>query len=125
MLTGRSGNLVEFRHVLTENSQEKNDHLRCLSQCLKKLQNDVNSCLTDIINQESTSTVPAKGKNQFEFVRLFIVFIVLAPFYLISNPSENFFIMCNNPQNFCFSLNSKKILPCQISLVARQTLLNF
>ena len=65
MLTGRSGNLVEFRHVLTENSQEKNDHLHCLSQCLKKLQNDVNSCLTDIINQESTSTVPAKGNNHF------------------------------------------------------------
>ena len=69
MLTGRSGNLVEFRHVLTENSQKKNDHLQCLSQCLKKLQNDVNSCLTDIINQETTSTVPAKG-NYNHFVSL-------------------------------------------------------
>ena len=70
MLTGRSGNLVEFRHVLTENSQKKNDHLHCLSQCLKKLQNDVNSCLTDIINQETTSTVSAKG-NYNHFVSLF------------------------------------------------------
>lgn len=66
VLTGRSGNLVEFRHVLTENSQKKNDHLHCLSQCLKKLQNDVNSCLTDIINQETTSTVPAKEVSDEE-----------------------------------------------------------
>ena len=115
VLTGRNGNLVEFRHVLTENSQEKNDHLRCLSQCLKKLQNDVNSCLTDIINQESTSTVPAKGKNQFEFVRLFIVFIVLAPFHLISNPSENFLLCVITLRIFVFLLTLRK--SCRAKLV--------
>ena len=72
VLTGRSGNLVEFRHVLTENSQKKSDHLHCLSQCLKKLQNDVNSCLTDIIIQETTSTVPAKGKLPNEMIIIII-----------------------------------------------------
>ena len=112
VLTGRSGNLVEFRHVLTENSQKKNDHLYCLSQCLKKLQNDVNSCLTDIIIQETTSTVPAKGNNHF--VRLFIVHS-LALFHLISNPSENFLLCVITLRIFVFLLPLRK--SCRAKLV--------
>lgn len=56
VLTKRSGELVEFQHVIASKTAQGNkDDLHCLSHSLKKLQSDVNSCLTEIIKQETTA----------------------------------------------------------------------
>ena len=65
MLTKRSGALVEFKHDLhlAESSQGNKENLQSLVHSLKKLQNDINSCLTEIIDQEKTST-PGSQKRK-------------------------------------------------------------
>ena len=74
MLTKRSGALVEFQHVLrsNENSRENKEHLHCLSNCLKKLQSDINSCLTEIIKQDTTvcgsASDNSKGKLDLKLI---------------------------------------------------------
>lgn len=65
VLTNRSGALVEFKHDLHpgESSQENKINLQNLVHSVRKLQNDVNSCLTKIIEEEKTSsTAMRKGK---------------------------------------------------------------
>ena len=76
MLTKRSGALVEFQHVIRsdENNQENKEHLHCLSNCLKKLQSDINSCLTEIITTSGSLSDNSKGKldREREIDSLFI-----------------------------------------------------
>ena len=66
VLRKRSGTLIEFKHDLHsgESSQGNNEKLLSLVHSLKKLQNDINSCLTKIIEEEKTSSATAirKGK---------------------------------------------------------------
>ncbi|XP_078350597.1 uncharacterized protein LOC144635363 [Oculina patagonica] len=64
VLTKKSGALVEFKHDLhsAESCQGNKENLKSLAHSLRKLQYDVNSCLTEIIEQEKTST-PASQKE--------------------------------------------------------------
>lgn len=65
VLTNRSGALIEFKHDLHpgESSQGNKNNLQNLVHSVRKLQNDVNSCLTKIIEEEKTSsTAMRKGK---------------------------------------------------------------
>lgn len=66
VLTKKSGALVEFKHDLhsAESCQGNKENLKSLAHSLRKLQYDVNSCLTEIIEQEKTST-PASQKGKF------------------------------------------------------------
>ena len=64
MLTNRSGALIEFKHDLHlgGSCQRNKENLQNLVHSLRKLQNDVNSCLTKIIEEEKTSsTAMSKG----------------------------------------------------------------
>ena len=65
VLRKRRGSLIEFRHDLHsgESCQGNEESLQSLVYSLRKLQNDVNSCLTKIIEEEKTSgTAMSKGK---------------------------------------------------------------
>jgi len=65
VLTKRSGALIEFKHDLhsSESCEGKEESLQSLVYSLRKLQNDVNSCLTKIIEEEKTSaTATSEGK---------------------------------------------------------------
>lgn len=66
ILSKRSGALVEFKHALhsSESCQGNKENLQSLAHSLKKLQNDINSCLTEIIEQEKTSTSSAASKKR-------------------------------------------------------------
>ncbi|XP_022790944.1 uncharacterized protein LOC111330372 [Stylophora pistillata] len=65
-LTKGTGEVVEFRHVLlsSEHSQGRKDDFESLLHSLKKLQRDVNSCLTEIIEQEKTSETHSALEKQ-------------------------------------------------------------
>ena len=65
VLTKRSGALIEFKHDLHsgESCQGNKENFQSLVYSLRKLQNDVNSCLTKIIEEEKTSaTAMSKGE---------------------------------------------------------------
>ena len=66
VLTKRSGEVVEFRHALHSDKGQK-EHLQSLAHSLKKLQHDVNSCLTEIIEQEKTSTTETSAFEKREW----------------------------------------------------------
>lgn len=65
-LTKGTGEVLEFRHVLlsSQHSQGRKEDFESLVRSLKKLQQDVNSCLTEIIEQEKTSETNQASKNQ-------------------------------------------------------------
>lgn len=70
VLTKRSGALIEFKHDphSGESCQGNKENLQRLVHSLRKLQNDVNSCLTKIIEEEKTSTTALrKGKLILSF----------------------------------------------------------
>lgn len=77
VLTKRNGALVEFKHDLhsTESSHGNKENLQSLAHSLRKLQNDVNSCLTEIIEQEKTSASAFGTKRRL--VHIYIVCIQL------------------------------------------------
>lgn len=66
MLTKRSGTLIEFKHDLHsgESCQGNKENLQSLVHSVRKLQNDVNSCLTKIIEEEKTSSATAMSKGE-------------------------------------------------------------
>ena len=70
MLTNRSGALIEFKHDLHpgESCHGNKENLQNLVHSLRKLQNDVNSCLTKIIEEEKTSSAMSKGINFTEMI---------------------------------------------------------
>lgn len=77
VLTKRSGTLVEFQHALRSETGQENKHdLHCLSHSVKKLQNDVNSCLTEIIKQETT-TVGNQSASDFKGISFLFLFFPL------------------------------------------------
>ncbi|XP_058946996.2 uncharacterized protein [Pocillopora verrucosa] len=65
-LTKGTGEVLEFRHVLlsSQHSQGRKKDFESLVHSLKKLQQDVNSCLTKIIEQEKRSETNPASKNQ-------------------------------------------------------------
>lgn len=65
MLTKRSGTLIEFKHDLHsgESCQGNKENLQSLVHSVRKLQSDVNSCLTKIIEEEKTSSATAMSKE--------------------------------------------------------------
>ena len=71
VLTKKSGALIEFRHDLHsgDSCQGNKENLQHLVHSLRKLQNDVNSCLTKLIEEEKTSTTALrKGKLKLSFL---------------------------------------------------------
>ena len=66
MLTKRSGTLIEFKHDLYsgESCQGNKEILQSIVHSVRKLQNDVNSCLTKIIEDEKTSSTTAMSKGK-------------------------------------------------------------
>jgi len=80
VLTKRSGSLIEFKHELHsgESCQGNQESLQSLVYSLRKLQNDVNSCLTKIIEEEKTSgTAMSKGTGKLKLRMLERVFLLL------------------------------------------------
>ena len=65
MLKRRSGQLVEIQHAVRSNTGEiNNGNLQSLSYSLRKLQTDLNSCLTEIVKQEAiTVRGPAAARE--------------------------------------------------------------
>ena len=65
-LTKGTGEVLEFRHALlsSQHSQGRKEDFESLVRSLKKLQQDVNSCLTEIIEQEKTSETNQASKNR-------------------------------------------------------------
>ena len=82
VLTKRSGELVQFKHDVhsVESCQGSKENLQILAHSLKKLQNDVNSCLTEIIEKEKTSTPASQKRKLVWLIKLKLVCITLLKF---------------------------------------------
>ena len=65
VLTRGGCTLMEIQHAfIINNGHENAGDLKALSYALKKLQNDLNSCLTEVMMQE-TSGSQLEGKTLF------------------------------------------------------------
>ena len=82
MLTKKSRTLIEFKHDLHsgESCQGNKENLKSLVHSVRKLQNDVNSCLTKIIEEEKTSSATAMSKGELSLTLRRIVQGVAAGF---------------------------------------------
>ena len=63
VLTNSSGEKVEFKHDLCSNqtTQGRTENLKSLSIALRKLQDEINSCLTAIMGQEKKTVASSSG----------------------------------------------------------------
>ena len=82
VLTKKSRTLKEFKHDLHsgESCQGNKENLQSLVHSVRKLQNDVNSCLTKIIEEEKTSSATAMSKGELSLTLRRIVQGVAAGF---------------------------------------------
>lgn len=66
MLTRQGQTLMSIQHAFTSNNGQGNiDGLNSLSHALRKLQSDVNSCLTEILQEITDSQQQGKRFNNF------------------------------------------------------------